>query len=260
MGLTINYRISASADLSARQASARVRAFHANAQLLIDEGRIARVFPISSAPDDLERHACPWQMLPHPQFPDTTAGHAIAPDAGWIFPAQIGEDCEPLWLGLCRYPSRVEVQGRPLATGLGARWQFSGFCKTQYASLHGWEHFERCHLAALALLTQCARTVGAHVRINDEGGYWPHRDRAALRANLDNMNGIVAAFAGALKDATEEHPASPVQSPIFAHPQFERLEAEGLAKTPPKSPKPSPPRSSSSSKIPSPPPTRYCAI
>jgi hypothetical protein len=229
MGLTIHYRITAPAGLSARQASALVRALHDDAQFLIDEGRITRVLPISSAPEDLASHACAWKALPHPEFPDTSVGQAITPEAGWIFPAEIGADCELLWLGLCRYPSHVEVQGRRRATGLGSRWRFSGFCKTQYASLHGWEHFERCHLAALALLTHCTRAVGLHVRINDEGGYWPHRDFAALRANLDNMNGIVAAFAGAAKDAADDTGAGPVESPIFAHPQFERLEAEGLS-------------------------------
>ena len=42
------------------------------------------------------------------------------------------------------------------------------------------------------------------------------------------MNGIVAGLAGALKDAAEDDGGPPVQSPIFAHPQFERLEAEGV--------------------------------
>ncbi|MDQ5978064.1 MAG: hypothetical protein QG602_1036, partial [Verrucomicrobiota bacterium] len=43
--------------------------------------------------------------------------------------------------------------------------------------------------------------------------------------------GIVAAFAGAMKDATEDAPGgASVQSPIFVHPQFERLEAEGIAR------------------------------
>jgi hypothetical protein len=229
MGLTIHYRITAPAGLSARQAAALVRHFHADAQFLVDEGRIARVLPISSASEDLKRHACAWRSLPHPHFPDTTIGQAIIPEAGWIFPVEIGADCELLWIGLCRYPSHVEVQGRRRATGLGSRWRFFGFCKTQYASLHGWEHFERCHLAALALLTQCARTAGVHVRINDEGGYWPGRDLKALRANLENMNGLVAALAGAAKDAADDTDEGPAESPIFAHPQFERLEAKGLS-------------------------------
>jgi hypothetical protein len=43
--------------------------------------------------------------------------------------------------------------------------------------------------------------------------------------NLDRMNGLIAATAGALKDATETPDA--IQSPIFAHKNFERLEAQG---------------------------------
>jgi len=42
------------------------------------------------------------------------------------------------------------------------------------------------------------------------------------------MNRLVAATTGALKDSYESRAdESPVQSPIFAHQQFERLEAEG---------------------------------
>ena len=42
------------------------------------------------------------------------------------------------------------------------------------------------------------------------------------------MNRVVAAAAGARKDcAGEADRESRVQAPIFAHPQFERLEAEG---------------------------------
>ena len=44
------------------------------------------------------------------------------------------------------------------------------------------------------------------------------------------MNGIVAGLAGAFKDLADETGGEPVRSPIFAHPQFERLEAEGRAR------------------------------
>jgi hypothetical protein len=43
------------------------------------------------------------------------------------------------------------------------------------------------------------------------------------------MNGIVAAAAGALKDADDGGGAG-IQSPIFANRDFERLEAEGEAR------------------------------
>ena len=44
------------------------------------------------------------------------------------------------------------------------------------------------------------------------------------------MNGAIAAAAGALKDMDGAAGAAGVQSPIFAHPQFEHLEAEGAAR------------------------------
>jgi hypothetical protein len=140
-----------------------------------------------------------------------------------------GADCEWVWLGLCRYPATITVGGKKRATGLGSRWQFAHSTKTQYASLRGWENFVRCHVGAIDLLGEW-RGLGGSVKITDEGGYWPRRNLATLRRNLDRLNGIVAAVAGAVKDASEGEGAGPVQSPIFAHPQFERLEAEGAAR------------------------------
>lgn len=147
----------------------------------------------------------------------------VPPQTGHIFSVTLGEDCEPLLLGLCRYPATVRHRGRDLATQVGAGWRLRYFCKTQYASLHGWEHFLRCHRTVIELLNLW-RTLGVQVRISDEGGYWPRRSVTTLRRNLDEMNGIVAAASGALKDAGGE---GSVESPIFLHPQFERLEAEG---------------------------------
>jgi hypothetical protein len=119
--------------------------------------------------------------------------------------------------------------GRKYRTHLPG-WRFEGFTKTQYASLHGWEHFLRCHTAVVDLLAGAAQ-LGLTVTINDEGGYWPGRSLIALRAELDEMNGLVAAAAGALKDSYDSRAdESPVQSPIFAHQQFEQLEAEGASR------------------------------
>ena len=75
-----------------------------------------------------------------------------------------------------------------------------------------------------------ARKSGLTVEIEDEGDYWPGRDEAALRRNLDEMNGVVAAAAGALKDMAADSPGPAVESPIFAHPQFEHLEAQGASR------------------------------
>jgi hypothetical protein len=153
----------------------------------------------------------------------------IRPVEGFVFRVAVGRDCEPLWLGLCRYPELVETEIGPRKTRLGGRWLFSGFSKTQYASLHGWEHFFRCHRAIIDLLADW-RQLGVAVRITDEGGYWPRLSERTLRRNLDQMNGAVAAAAGALKDQCEaSQDPRPVVAPIFRHPHFERLEAEGAS-------------------------------
>lgn len=72
-----------------------------------------------------------------------------------------------------------------------------------------------------------ARQLGFRVEISDEGGYWPRRNRVALRQNVDEMNAVVAAAAGVLKDQAQDGDATRVQAPILDHPQFEHLEAEG---------------------------------
>ncbi len=231
MGLTLHYRLTAPADVTARSAATLVRRLHATAGKFATAGRVDEVLPISSDRPDLDRFAHAWRALPHPSDPDTCVGVQIPATAGWIFPVELGDDCELLWLGLCRYPARIVRDERPLATRLSPRWQFAGFCKTQYASLHGWDHFARCHTAVVDLL-RAASPLGLRVKINDEGGYWPHRRLPLLRERLNQMNGIVAALAGAVKDATDETGGPPVQSPIFAHPRFEQFEAEGLAAQP----------------------------
>lgn len=66
----------------------------------------------------------------------------------------------------------------------------------------------------------------AHV----DGRKPPHagNEQASLRRLLQ-MNAVVAAAAGVLKDYAEESGGTRVQSRILAHPHFERLEAEGAA-------------------------------
>ena len=60
--------------------------------------------------------------------------------------------------------------------------------------------------------------------------YWPGRNEAALRQNVEQMNCAIAAAASAMKDFDRPKGTAGVQSPIFAHPQFEHLEAEGAAR------------------------------
>lgn len=153
------------------------------------------------------------------------------PAEGSLFEIRPGRDCEPLWIGLCRYPKTHSAYGRKFHVPHGPEWRLRRFSKTQYASLHGWEHFRRCHVAIVDFLA-ALRPLRFDVEISDEGRYWPDRSEQNLREEVGMMNRLVAAGAGAIKDACDD---GSVQAPIFAHPQFERLEAEGtnlLAKRP----------------------------
>ena len=233
MGLTIHYELALRPetpdldDLRARWAVEEARRL---ALKMKRRGAFDEVGPLRW--DELARaRTLEWITRPVPGRPNASTGAEVPAERGQIFRIGVGRDCEPLWLGLCRYPASVRVTGRELRVRLrkGAAWRLAGFSKTQYASLHGWEHFRRCHTAIVDFLA-ALRPLGFDVKISDEGGFWPRRSERTLREKLDQMNRIGAAFAGAMKDANQGEGA--IQSPIFTHPQFERLEAEGVANRP----------------------------
>lgn len=226
MGLTVHYQLSA---LKLDTAAARrvVKQGHALALRRQQAGEVHRV---NAVREDVTAHplARQWVMYSIPGSENTFSGIEVKPVEGFLFAVNVGEDCEPLTLGLCRFPETVLHNGASVPTKLGGGWRFAGFSKTQYASLHGWEHFLRCHRAVVESLAEW-RALGVRVKISDEGEYWPRRSTATLRRNVEQMNGLVAAVAGTLKDADDGAGAG-VQSPIFAHKDFERLEAEGEAR------------------------------
>ena len=226
MGLTVHYQLSA---LQLDRAAAR-RAVGQGFALARHRERAGEFRRVNILREDVakHRHARQWVTYAVPGQENTFSGIEVKPLEGFLFTVDVGADCEPLTLGLCRYPETVTHQGARVPTKMGGGWRFAGFSKTQYASLHGWEHFLRCHRAVVESLAEW-RTLGVQVKITDEGEYWPHRSVSALRRNLDNMNGLVAAMAGTLKDADGGGGAG-IQSPIFAHKDFERLEAQGAAK------------------------------
>jgi len=112
-----------------------------------------------------------------------------------------------------------------VSTGVEYPWQLKGFCKTQYAGEHGWEHFLKCHKQIISLL-DFWRELGVTVEVSDEGEYWETRSEEALRKMLGQYDGLVAAVGGMLKDAASDTGSS-VASPIFDYAHFERLEHEG---------------------------------
>lgn len=225
MGLTLHYTLGAPAALDDDAVPALVRAMRAVAERFRRAGRVAAVSPVSATREDLE-WCTAWLPV---RAAGGVRGLPVPPHAGRLFFVDLGEGAEPLRLGLCAYPESVDDpgNGRPRRVRLRG-WRLRAFCKTHYASLHGWEHFLRTHTAAIDLLL-ALRPLGLRVTLLDEGGYWPGRDTVALRAQLDRLNGAIAGLAGALKDATDDTRTAPVRSPIFAHPEFERLEAAGAS-------------------------------
>lgn len=138
----------------------------------------------------------------------------LPPLESWVFDATPGDGSESAQLGLCRYAG---VRG----------WRLQSFCKTQYASRHGWEHFLKCHRGVIELLW-AAEDLGLRLQVHDEGELWETGSHARLRHKLNEYNQCVAAFGGALKDAAEAAGVT-VQSEIHHHPDFEHLEASGKA-------------------------------
>lgn len=221
MGLTVHYQLHFPAALTLPAAEKLVRSAHRRAAALVRRRGLASISPVLPAdPDD----PCNCRFVLEKRGEDT-CGHDVKPACGWMFSVLPGPGCESAEFGLGHYPATIKVGRRILRTGCGG-WGYAGFCKTQYASLHGAENFLKCHRAVIDLVRLWEK-LGATVKITDEGGYWPGRNETALCQNLDQMNRIVAAFGGALKDAADEGGPS-VESPIFQHGQFELLEAQGL--------------------------------
>ncbi|MBI2497062.1 MAG: hypothetical protein HYV75_03785, partial [Opitutae bacterium] len=190
-------------------AEALVRAAHRRAAALVRRRGLKVIGPVH--PADPEN---PWCCdLVMERRGEDTVGHDVPPDGGWMFAVHPGPGCETAEFGLCLYPATIRVGRRTLRTGC-AGWGYAGFCKTQYASLHGEAHFLKCHRAIIDLLL-IWKKLGAAVTIKDEGAYWPGRDEAKLLAEVGQMNQLVAAVGGAMKDAADEGGPS-VQAPFFS--------------------------------------------
>lgn len=203
MGLTINYKISAQRRLTLAAVRELVAALRAKAVKI----GFAEVGELMEAGPDFPgaRH-----------FPRgvKTAADMLAPLEGWLFCADPGEGSEGVLMGLCRYEN---VSG----------WRLQGFCKTQYAAQHGWEHFLKCHRRVVELLW-AAEDLKLRVHVHDEGELFETGSHARPRRNLDKYNQCVAAFGGTLKDVAGVEGLK-IQSQIHNHPDFEQLEAAGMA-------------------------------
>lgn len=177
-----------------------------------------------------------WMLIQAGQYVEREGIHYhIEPKHVIAFSTDPGDDCEQANFGLCLYPAVLSIQdpktGHPrrLRTGLKG-WGWSSFCKTQYASQHGAEHFVRCHLSVIRLLDHAA-AVGILASVSDEGGFWEKRDVKVLVQEVGDWNENMAAFVGKLKDTF----GGDFQAPITQYPNFEHLEAKGQARKPKKS-------------------------
>jgi len=143
---------------------------------------------------------------------------------------------------------------RKVKTGLGSKWYWSSFCKTQYASdpaCGGIPNFLRAHISTVTALERIAELPTLKVEINDEGDYgrnWScpdwreadaegrervyqwfegHHDPAKLAEEVGEWNQMSAAFFGAMNDALKANGELGLESPISQFSNFESLEHFG---------------------------------
>jgi hypothetical protein len=150
------------------------------------------------------------------------------------FAIRVAEGAETAQIGLATHPAVVEKElaGRTeiIETGLAGIYSWAQCCKTQYAGLQqygGPDNFLKAHLALIELLDR-AGELGLQVQVHDDSGYWDDRDEPRLLQQLQDWNGLIAAFAGQLKDRLGTG-QNGLQAPILTAPDFEHLEAKGLS-------------------------------
>ena len=105
MGLTVHYQLSA-LNLDTAAARHAVKQGHA---LALQRRRAGEVGDVSIIRENVAGHpsARQWVMYSVPGSENTFSGIEVQPVEGFLFVVRVGEDCEPLALGLCRYPETV---------------------------------------------------------------------------------------------------------------------------------------------------------
>ena len=168
---------------------------------------------------------------------DGSYGRNVLPEHIIGFSTYPGDGCEEANVGLSRFPKTIAIKNKwngknhRLAVPDGGSWQWSSFCKTQFANEHGLEHFLRCHLSVVAML-DAAKRIGFEVTVNDESDYFEKRDVHGLVKAIGSWDQMLAGFGGALKDAAGDAGMT-IESPIFARKDFETLEMKGQSQLPP---------------------------
>lgn len=161
--------------------------------------------------------------------------------------------CKRKW-GKWHHPDD-SIEQRVIRTKLTG-WNYSGFCKTQYASdpkYGGIPNFLRCHISLITALERFRQLDGVQIEIDDEGKYGPSRYsddyKEAYAANreptyvwhdglyspkkliveIGEWNQMTAAFMGAFLDVAEKSgiDKQSIEVPITKFANFENLELRG---------------------------------
>lgn len=169
-----------------------------------------------------------WLLIQSGQYVERDGCHyGVKPRHVIAFSTSPGDGCEDANFGLCLYPGVLDITdprtgvARRLRTELKG-WCWSSFCKTQYASGQGLDHFVRCHLSVIRMLDH-TKQLGILASVSDEGDYWEKRDVKALVQEVGEWNQHIAGLVGQMKDLL----GGDLEAPITKFPDFEHLEAKG---------------------------------
>lgn len=233
MGLTIHYALR-SDTRSPKEARRLVEDLRKRA-LDLPFQEVGEVVELKGDACEFDRydrdHPHRWLMIQAGQFVEREGIHyTVAPKHVVAFSCDVGDGCEEANFGLCTYPGVLDItdprtgHARRLRTELGG-WNWSSFCKTQYASgsqYGGVPNFLRCHLSVIRMLDH-AKELGILANVSDEGDYWEKRDIKALAQEVGEWNEGMAGLVGQLKDMF----GGSFDAPIAQFPDFEHLEARG---------------------------------
>ena len=230
MGLTIHYKLK-SDTRTAREARRLVEELRKRALDLPfkEVGEVVELTGDACAFDRYDReHPHRWLLVQAGQYVERgNINYSVAPRHVIAVSTWPGEGCEEANFGLCLYPGILAVQDprtgqrRRVRTGFSG-WCWGSFCKTQYATQNGLNHFLRCHLSVIKMLDH-AKHLGILESVSDEGGFWEKRDVKALAQEVGEWNEGMAGLVGQLKDLF----GGDFQAPIKDFPDFEHLEAKG---------------------------------
>jgi hypothetical protein len=230
VGLTIHYRLQ-SDTRSAKEARRLVEELRKRA-LDLPFAEVGDVVELKGDACQFDRygqdHPHRWLLVQAGQYVEREHIHySVMPKHVVAFSAWPGEGCEEANFGLCIYPGVLDItdprtgRARKLRTEL-AGWCWSSFCKTQYATQNGLDHFLRCHLSVIRMLDY-AKQLGILASVNDEGDFWEKRDVQSLAREVGEWNEGMAGLVGQLKDMF----GGGFDAPIAQFPDFEHLEARG---------------------------------